>query len=107
MMLILLSWLDEFHSSWHESAIESAAVLAAWIVVFYYTRKLVARLYYLEGFLQICAWCHKINREGSWVPMEQYFSEGFDTKTSHGVCPECASKLTTQIGQIAKKPGAP
>jgi len=107
-MLILLSWLDEFHVSWRESAVESAAVLGVWLVVFYFTKRLVSRLYYLEGFLQICAWCRKINRgEEQWVPLEKYFSDGFHTETTHGVCPVCARKVRREAGLGSRKKTAP
>jgi hypothetical protein len=104
LMLILLSWLDEFHESWHESAVESLAVLGVWLVVFYFTRRLVSRLYYLEGFLPVCAWCKKINHEEQWVPLEKYFSDGFHTETTHGMCPECARKVRKKAG-LGKKNG--
>ena len=101
-MLILLSWLDEFHESWHESAIESLAVLGVWLVVFYFTRRLVSRLYYLEGFLPVCAWCKKIHYKEQWGPLEKYFSEGFRTETTHGMCPECARKVRNEAGLEAE-----
>jgi hypothetical protein len=93
LLLILLSWLDEYHASWHESAVESLAVLGVWLVVFCFTRRLVSRLYDLEGFLQVCAWCRKINDGEQWIPLEKYFSDGFRTETTHGMCPECAHKI--------------
>ena len=101
-MLILLSWLDEFHESWHESAVESLAVLVVWLVVFHLTRRLVSRLYYLEGFLPVCAWCKKIHHKEEWVPLEKYFSEGFRTETTHGMCPECARKVRNEAGLETK-----
>lgn len=104
LLLILMSWLDEYHASWHESAVESAAVAGVGIVVLYLTKRLVARLYYLEGFVRVCAWCRKIDRDDKWIPLEQYFSEGFNTKTTHGMCPECAALLKKQIEE-GQQPG--
>jgi hypothetical protein len=98
LMLMVLSWLDEYHDSWHESAVECAAVLFVWIVVFYFTKRLVSRLYYLEGFLRVCAWCKKINLNERWVPLEQYFADGFHTETTHGMCPMCARKIRMEAG---------
>jgi hypothetical protein len=103
LMLIALSWMDEFHESWHESAVESLAVLGVWLVVFYFTKRLVARLYYLEGFLPVCAWCKKIHHEEQWVPLEKYFSDGFHTETTHGMCPDCAHKIRKEAG-LGPKP---
>jgi hypothetical protein len=93
LLLAVLSWMDEYHLSWHESLLESGAVLGVGAVVFYFTQRLVSHLYYLEGFLRVCASCQKIGYEGQWVPLEQYFSESFNTKTSHGLCPECVAKI--------------
>ena len=93
LLLIALSWMDEYHESWRESAVESGAVLGVWIIVYFFTRRLVSRLYYLERFLRVCSWCKKINRDEEWIPMEQYFSEGFETEMSHGMCPECAANF--------------
>ncbi len=61
LMLIALfvDWMN-FTDTWHESAVESLAVLGVWLVVYYFTKRLVSRLYYLEGFLPVCAWCKKI-----------------------------------------------
>ncbi len=102
LLLMALSWLDEYHESWHESAVECAAVLCVWAIVHFFTKRLVSRLYYLEGFLRVCSWCRKINRDDQWVPLEQYFSEGFKTETSHGMCPECFAKMQAESG-----PGQP
>jgi hypothetical protein len=100
LLLILLAWADKFHSSWSESV----AVLGVWIVVFSFTKRLVSRSYYPNGFLRVCSWCRKIHREDQWVPMEQYLSEGFDTTTSHSVCPKCFDKAKLDLGlQTDKK----
>jgi hypothetical protein len=102
--LIGLSWLDELlslphllfgsgpHSNWHEAAMESLFLLAVWGIVFWLSRRLLARLYYLEGFLRVCAWCRKIGHEDEWRTVEDYFKRGFDIKTSHGMCPDCQEK---------------
>jgi hypothetical protein len=100
VLLIILSWMDRYHTTWHESAVESCAVLAVGIVVFSLTRRLISRLYYLEGFLRVCSWCRKINRNEQWVPLEQYFSDSFDTKTSHGMCPECAVRFRAELDRV-------
>jgi hypothetical protein len=107
-LIISLSWADEMlnlpylifpgpgHSNWREAAMETIVVLTVWLVVFVLTRRLLARLYYLEGFLRVCAWCHKIGHGEEWLPMEQYFERGFHIDTSHGICPACAQKMTSK-----------
>ncbi len=103
--VILLSWANEFFDlprrvfgghtqvNWRESAMETLLVLIVWGSVHVVTKKLLARLYYLEGFLRVCAWCRKIGQDDAWLPLEEFFSKGFDVKTSHGICPACAEKV--------------
>jgi hypothetical protein len=104
LIIIALSWMDEllglpkrffggeFHSNWHESAMESVVALAVWLPLFLGTKRMLDRLYYLEDFIRICAWCRKINDGDRWIPLEEYLSKGFDVKTSHGICPDCAKE---------------
>jgi hypothetical protein len=103
LLIILLSWLDELialpyllwggpspHGNWRESVIETVIALSVWAIVFTYTRRVINRVYYLEGFLTVCAWCRKIHHDDQWIPIEEYVQRGFHAKTSHGMCPTCA-----------------
>jgi len=48
----------------------------------------------LQGILSICASCKKIRQEdGEWKILEMYISERSDASFSHGICPECRTKL--------------
>ncbi len=48
----------------------------------------------LKGLLPICAWCNKVKDEsGDWHPMEVYIKIHSDASFSHGICPECRSKV--------------
>ncbi len=48
----------------------------------------------LRGFLPICANCKKIRDDkGSWTQIEAYISERSDAEFTHGLCPECVTKL--------------
>jgi glycogen debranching enzyme len=105
LMLFFLAWMDGFHSSWRESAIESVAVLAVWIVVFTFTKRLVTHLHHLEGFLRVCAWCQRIYHEDQWLSLEQYFSKGFKTETTHGICPRCAVRAKKELAQDRQNGG--
>lgn len=52
----------------------------------------------LRGLLPICSYCKKIrNDAGYWSQIEDYLLEHSDTKLSHGICPECASKRYPDI----------
>jgi hypothetical protein len=57
------------------------------------TWRLASRLYYLEGFFRICAWCQRINYGDEWMTITEFASKGFRKETSHGICPACAKKL--------------
>lgn len=109
LTIILLSWVDELldlpyrlfgstpHSEWRESAVETLVVLLVWAVVFRLTRAMLRRLHYLEGLLRMCAWCRKVDCGSAWVSVEEYFTRKLDTKTSHGMCPDCAAKALAEL----------
>jgi hypothetical protein len=115
-LIILLAWLDELTelpsiffggaghmSDWRDSAVLTLLILVVWGVVFLFTRRLLAHLYYLEGFLRVCAWCRKVGHGEKWLPLEKYFEEGFDIETTHGVCPECFRKMQEDTAQFRKQ----
>jgi hypothetical protein len=100
-LLVVLSWADELlgvpallfggphHPNIREACLETCITLMVAIPVLIRTRRVVARLFYLEGFLRVCAWCKKVEHEGNWVPIAEFFQERFDAETSHGMCPDC------------------
>jgi hypothetical protein len=105
-LILLLCWLNklvdlpyllvggEAHASkWRDSAMETVLVLLIWAFVHSLTRRLVARLHYLEGMLRVCAWCRKVGHGERWMRLEDYFAEDFKIGTTHGVCPECLQRL--------------
>jgi len=52
----------------------------------------------LSGLLPVCAWCKKIrDDDGSWRSIEAYVTRKTHTRLSHGICPECASKVEEEI----------
>lgn len=52
----------------------------------------------LSGMLPICASCKKIRDDkGYWNQVETYISKRTDTVFSHGICPECVSKLYPNV----------
>jgi hypothetical protein len=105
-LILLLSWLNqlvdlphllvggEAHASkWRDSAMETMLILLIWAFVLSLTKRLVQRLHYLEGLLRVCAWCRKVGHHGKWMRLEDYFAEGLQIGTTHGVCPDCLKKL--------------
>lgn len=52
----------------------------------------------LHGLLPICSYCKKIrNDEGAWQQMEVYIRDHSNANFSHGICPDCLSKLYADI----------
>jgi hypothetical protein len=79
-------------SDFRESSLKMLLILAVWFLVAGSTRRIMARVRYLEGFMRICAWCHHIDFKGRWVSMEDFMQHGFDTPTTHGICPKCLAR---------------
>ena len=53
----------------------------------------------LEGILSTCMYCKKIRDENqAWVTIEDYITERSNAEFSHGVCPQCLSKASAQLG---------
>ena len=99
-----MSWFDEYHTDWQESALECGAVVAVWAVVHYLSWKLIVRLHYLESFLRICSWCKKIECENQWLPVAEFMNQEYKIKTTHGMCPACAAQIKAELdGKDTKK----
>ena len=105
LAILLIVFLDEIlgfpeqrlglhmtHPEWGEFALEAGVILAIAAAILSATQRLLTRFFYLERLLRVCAWCRKIHHGGGWVSLEDYFSSGFETKTTHGMCPECFAK---------------
>jgi len=108
LAVILLGYIDELarlttlvfgDSQWQlgKSTLGMLMVLAVWFLVSTSTRRVLDRIRYLEKFMRICAWCHSVDHKGRWMPMEEFLRQGFDTPTTHGICPKC---LAAQKGAI-------
>ncbi len=61
----------------------------------------LAKVKTLSGMIPICAWCRKVrNDKGFWDQVEAYIESRSNATFTHGICPECAGKLTDgKIGQ--------
>lgn len=111
LAVIALIWLDEIIDipylilggavtpvNWRESLFETVIVGVLGLVIVFYTRKIFARMKYLEGFLPICASCKKIRDDaGTWQEMECYIGNKSAAQFSHGICPSCARKLYPEL----------
>ncbi len=108
-LVIVISWLDEVlrlptllfggpsESQWRESALETAIVLLVWWFVVKSTRQILRRLHHLEGMLHMCARCHRIQSDDQWLEPNIFLSRRFDSRTSHGMCPECTEEALKEL----------
>ncbi|MEK6605407.1 MAG: hypothetical protein AABY77_05915, partial [Nitrospirota bacterium] len=60
----------------------------------------LANIKVLRGLLPICSHCKKIrDEEGDWQMVETYVREHSNADFSHGICPECLSRLYPELGK--------
>jgi response regulator RpfG family c-di-GMP phosphodiesterase len=63
----------------------------------------MAEIKTLNGLLPICANCKKIRDDaGYWTHVESYIQERSGARFSHGICPECVSKLYPELFDPSK-----
>ncbi|MCX6546665.1 MAG: PAS domain-containing protein [Acidobacteria bacterium] len=56
--------------------------------------EILAQVRELTGLLPVCAWCRKIkNDEGYWFQFEEYVKGHTKAEFTHGICPDCRTKL--------------
>lgn len=115
LAIITICWLNEllqlpnlifsnhpFAFVFRKSTLDMLLVLGVWLLVSGFTRRLLERVRYLEGFLRVCSWCRQIDYHGNWMPLEEFMQQGFDTPTTHGICPECL-RLQTEALERKKR----
>jgi two-component system, response regulator PdtaR len=57
----------------------------------------------LRGLLPICSYCKKIkDDDGYWNQVEAYVAKYSQASFSHGMCPECYSKVKLELEAFAK-----
>jgi len=62
----------------------------------------------LTGLLPMCSWCKKIrDDEGSWSEIEVFVKQRSNADFTHGICPDCQSKIRKGfwMGAKDKDPG--
>ncbi|MGO4884571.1 MAG: DUF4118 domain-containing protein [Bryobacteraceae bacterium] len=53
------------------------------------------KLRVMSGLLPICAWCKRIRDEkDQWQQLESYISDHSEADFTHGMCPDCARRLS-------------
>jgi hypothetical protein len=95
-------WLDLAHllfgapSTPHnhiENIMETAIVLILCFLMVWATRKLLARIRYLEGIIPICSYCKKVRVGSDWVPVDKYVRDHSSADFSHALCPHCLKEF--------------
>jgi hypothetical protein len=102
LTIIVLCYLDDLFKlpsllfsshplafAYRHTIVEMLLVLSIWFFVSISTRRLMKRVRQLEEFMRVCAWCRRIDCKGEWMRLEEFMEQGFDTPTTHGICPEC------------------
>jgi len=57
----------------------------------------------LKGLLPVCSCCKAINDgHGEWYPIETYIRDNSEAHFTHGVCPQCLTKLKEEYGLVEK-----
>ena len=75
-----------------EAAWESVILLVLGAIVLLVTRRLVAKVAYLESYVVLCAWCRRVRSDAGWLTFESYLG-AHRADTSHGMCPQCEAKF--------------
>ena len=94
---------------YRRTTLEMLLVLAVWLLVGSSTHRLLKRVRQLEEFMRVCSWCRRIDHKGEWMPLEKFMQQGFDTPTTHGICPECLlqQRAAMERAKGARKDAAP
>lgn len=58
---------------------------------------LVRKMMRLENFVNICAWSRTIEYKGEWISFEKYLERRFGINTSHGISPEEAERVFSEL----------
>lgn len=118
LIMVVLTWSDAIFDLAHvilglphrevdinRTAIITVVIVLLWMFSGYKIYLVVSRLSYLESFLHVCAWCRKIEHNAQWLSLEAHFAQKTGGKVSHGICPECAEKVTREGREGAASTG--
>lgn len=65
----------------------------------------LAKVKTLSGLLPICAGCKKIRDDpGYWQQVEFYIQNHSDARFTHGLCPDCCTRLYPEVFKKPRKP---
>ena len=118
LFIVILFWCNELLDLPHrlfgapatpvnivEGIIESLVIVTCGILVIIRTRYLIRRIKQLEGFLNVCAICRKINVADDWIELDTYIHQNSEAEISHSFCPACyEQQLAKYTRHAGKKP---
>lgn len=87
-----------------EALTESSFILVFGVGIALWSRRVLLRIRYLEGFISLCAFCKKVRVGESWVPLEVFLGDHSDARLSHGFCPACAEEHYGEYLRNRKEP---
>lgn len=65
--------------------------------------KAMSEVKVLKGLLPICSCCKKIrDDDGYWTQLESYIDRHSEATFTHGICPECATKIQNEYEKAAR-----
>jgi CHASE3 domain sensor protein len=65
---------------------------------------LVQRIRDREGMITVCAWTRRVQWQGRWVSFEEYLSNRFDLRCTHGICDEVAEQIKREVADAPPPP---
>lgn len=78
-----------------DGEVVAALIIATNITELRASKDMLARV---KSLLPICAWCDRIQDQGGkWGSIESYLEETTDTDITHGLCPDCESRMTSGV----------
>jgi PAS domain S-box-containing protein len=78
-----------------DGEVVAALIIATNITELRASTEMLARV---KSLLPICAWCDRIrDGDGTWGSIESYLRKTTDTDITHGLCPDCESRMTSGV----------
>jgi len=93
-------WASYFRESLSSSGMARAIVISAGIIICAIViigNTFIQQKRMISGFLIICSYCKRVrlNTE-EWQKLETYVSKRSKTIFSHGICPDCYTKISEE-----------
>lgn len=68
--------------------------------------RMLSQVSTLEGLLNICSGCKRIHTENDWQRIEQYVAERTNASFTHGICPDCVTRMYPEFARDDATPSA-